>query len=395
MAEYSIYEENLSKLVTRLESIEKKCKAFGCEFKFETLGEDFREVKDDDGTVRVLKFIRVFAEGVANIDGWQIVAVIDHREAGNIVRCLDTKIEIPHKYYHTSSICEHCNTNRRRKDTILLYNSSINEFKQVGKSCLKAFTGQLDADKFAKYLSWFDELVKGETFSADFHSARTYYSVKEILAIACECIAKVGYFKSDSMYPTKLRVMHCYDHIHHHRPLPDEDCSKVIEALSADANALEVKVSDMLSWIRSSDEDFGYLFDLKMACSSDYITYRDIGLVASLVVAYDRHLAKLHDEQVRADIQHASEYIGEVGQTITIDNVKCEYAASYDTQFGVTRIFLFTDANSNVYIWKTSCVVYADNVVSVKGKIKAHTKFNGCKQTELTRCKVKYADEGR
>lgn len=41
------------------------------------------------------------------------------------------------------------------------------EFKQVGRSCLKDFTGGLDASAVAQYISFFDELIGGKGLNVE------------------------------------------------------------------------------------------------------------------------------------------------------------------------------------------------------------------------------------
>ena len=70
-----------------------------------------------------------------------------------------------------------------------------------------------------------------------------------------------------------------------------------------------------------------------------------------------------------------------------IQSVKC--VTSWETDFGITRIYKLIGADGNVYTWKTG--KYLDdttNEMSITGTVKAHTEFRGIKQTELTRCRV-------
>ena len=141
---YSIYEGNMERLEKKLKRIENKCKKYGnADFKFEVIGEKYQTIKDDNGNEETIKRIIVDVDGIAKVNDWIFVGTIQHKDNGNIIRQFKTDIEVPEKYRHTDSICEHCHCNRVRKDTYLIYNEQTHEFKQVGKSCLNDFTNGL------------------------------------------------------------------------------------------------------------------------------------------------------------------------------------------------------------------------------------------------------------
>ena len=115
---FSIYEgyiEALNKKVTR---IRNKCAKYGCDFHYEEVGEEFRTVKNLNGEEVVARFVIVEAEGTAIVNGWEMVASVEHTENGNIFSKALTDVEIPEKYRITPPVCEHCNVNRHRKHQI-------------------------------------------------------------------------------------------------------------------------------------------------------------------------------------------------------------------------------------------------------------------------------------
>lgn len=65
---YSIFEDNMPRLIKKMATIEKKCHQYGCEFHFEEVGEEYREVKLEDGTITTLRFVVVEAEGTARVN---------------------------------------------------------------------------------------------------------------------------------------------------------------------------------------------------------------------------------------------------------------------------------------------------------------------------------------
>lgn len=205
MAQYAIYEENFDRLQKKITTIANKCKKFGCEFKFEVVGSEIREVTDDEGNQRNCRFILVEAEGTAKLNDWEFIASIEHKEGGNIIRTFNKDVEIPTRYFNSDPICEHCNSKRRRSKTCLVRNTVTGEWKQVGLSCLKDFTCGLSAEDVTRYISFFDNLIEGEApYSGSW--GKPYWYISQYLPYVAECVKRFGYFNSYSNYPTSTRA---------------------------------------------------------------------------------------------------------------------------------------------------------------------------------------------
>lgn len=87
-----------------------------------------------------------------------------------------------------------------------------------------------------------------------------------------------------------------------------------------------------------------------------------------------------------------SDHVGEIGKRLKIQ-VKYIHTTSFEKSFYgnvvTTYIHKFVDANSNVFIWKTTsgiCEEY-DIELTLVGTVKEHSEYDGVKQTVLTRCK--------
>lgn len=158
--EYAIYEGNMERLEKKLTRIFNKCKAYGCDFHYQQTGEVFKELKDENGKTYNARFVLVEAEGTVVINDWEFIAEVDHTEKGNIITGVG--VEVPERYYISKPVCEHCNSNRYRKNTYIVRNKTTGEFKQVGKSCLKDFTHGMSAEAVTQYMSLFDTLIEGE-----------------------------------------------------------------------------------------------------------------------------------------------------------------------------------------------------------------------------------------
>jgi len=174
-----------------------------------------------------------------------------------------------------------------------------------------------------------------------------------------------------------------------------EDLKEEMKAVNFNENSTDTVqlVSDALTWITSQEESNNYIHNLKTACNLEYVSGRNLGILASLFPTYDRELeyqAELRERERKRAAEKAkeanSQHIGNVGDRITvnIDSIRC--LTSWETQWGITRIYKLVDDKGNVFTWKTS--KYLDDEVKViKGTVKEHTEYRGIKQTELTKCK--------
>ena len=382
---YSIPESNMGKLTKRLVTIGNKCNKFGCTFSFEIIGEHY-EKQFDDAHVYTgdIKYIDVEVSGKAIINNWVFVATLEHTDKGNIVRAYDGQ-EVPQWAYTVEAKCDHCKTKHTRKDTYIVRNTETGEFKQVGRSCLKDFTNGLSAEMVAAYLSYLDTLEKS---SIDFSSSKPYYNVKEYLFYVAETVKHFGYLsKANAGYngtPTSCRAFR-------YMVCPNAQERKEMESIGFEACTEENEntVVTALQWLNAQDDDFGYIHNLKIACSREYCESRDFGIIASLLPAHFKAMEK-ESERLAREAAKANKpktnWVGEVGERIEII-ADCKCVASWYSDFGPGYLYKFTSNDGNTFTWKTGKAV-DDGKVVLKGTIKAHTEFNGEKQTELTRCKI-------
>lgn len=232
-------------------------------------------------------------------------------------------------------MCEHCGSNRRRKDTYIVRNTVTGEFKQVGRSCLKDFTGGLDASAVAQYISFFDELISGKGIDVDDFRCCRYYSVVEVLQYVVESVNMYGYVKSHDEYG------------------------------NTNSNSTKSVVCGMLS--RNAE--------VVKRCNKDGFNFGRKG----------------NNEKVNEIVKYVSgmeTQFGCVGDRVTVDCKSCKLLTSWDSQYGTTYLCKFVSANRYVFTWKTTKGLNVENVHGLVGTVKNRSEYNGWKQTELTRCKV-------
>lgn len=380
---FSIYEGNMKHLQSKIARIQNKCSKYGCQFHFQKVGENFQEFQNDCGFTVVKKFISVEVEGIAIINNWKFIASVEHTENGNIIKGV-CDIEVPKRYYNSDCYCEHCNSKRNRKNTFIVMNRKSGEFKQVGKSCLKDFTNGMNAELVTEYVSMFDDIIQSQSMAlADGWNVNTYYKTSDLLCYAAETIKKFGYVKATETNNTKSRVCNYYSAMEIKDYLPKREkiqYQKEMESVSFDAYSNENKnlVSSALDWLKDKSDDSTYIHNLKVVCGAKYFKMENIGILVSLIPTFEKSCA----------VTETSNFIGNIGDRVEVSIKSCECVASYNTNFGITRIYKLIDNSDNVLIWKTSKII--DTTANfIKGTIKKHNEYSGIKQTELTRCSIR------
>lgn len=388
MSEYLVYSGNMEKLKKKLSRIQKKCERYSCDFYFKELGEEFREIKDEDGVKYLARFIRVEAYGTAICEtGWKVVAVIDHFgcDSGNVIKMIDQMKEhnIPDKFYHSSNICEHCNTNRGRKTTILIYHPEKNEYKQVGKSCLLDYTGGLSAELVTFMEQYIHTIEECEDYTFFGTSIEKNYYTLDMLQVASCLVAKEGYIKYD---PYEDNYLEC----------TRERCKRVIgksDMFTDEELALGLEEANAaLEYIKSEDcSGNNYMMNLQMIGNSEGVSESNVGILVSLIPTYHRHLRELEYRR-RLEAEHAeemnSEYLGQLKDKITAKLASTALVTSFANEFGATYLYKMIDVKGNVLIWYSSRY-FGDNPdwQTITGTVKMHQEYNNIKQTILTRCK--------
>lgn len=387
---YAIYEANMERLTKKLTRIQNKCAKYGCDFYYKEVGEEYRKLTDEDGNTYTGRFVLIEAEGHAVVNGWKFIAAVEHTNKGNIINAA-CDIEVPARYYTSAPICEHCNCSRHRKDTYIVMNEETGEFKQVGKSCLRDFTHGMSAEAVAEYTAAFETLIEGEAPYTGCHIQR-YIKTEEYLRYVAETVRHFGYTKNDEgVRGTSKRALDYYGIDNGFNYIRECRAQYEAEMLSASFNAESAEAASLctsaLAWLSQQTEDNNYMHNLKVACALEYTSFKNLGILASLFPTYNRELARQTKIRKEAEAAAMSKHVGTIGQRIEFKVATVACITSWETQWGVTKVFKITDTEGNVYTWKTSNWL-PDSIDTIKGTVKEHKEFRGTKQTELTRCKV-------
>ena len=314
---------------------------------------------------------------------------------------------IPTKYFSSNPCsCDYCKTNRERNKTYLVVNQETGEWKQLGKECLKLFVTGIDVDAIATFESFIkkaeDAANPGDEF---FYNRRTrFVKVWRALELAQAATKMFGFvatrdnvgdrnvFSTKNIVQAKiLKEMGCQSGLLNIDNTEREKINLAVAKLTAYLAQAENHISnDIITLQETVTElpDEPYYNNLKTVLANEYVPLDKLGLLVSAPKAISRYyeLKKIQEEKERLAAE--SNYLGSVGEKISVNFVSGREVACCETQFGLLHIYEFKDANGNAVVWKSSSSKDIPGSGMVTGTVKAHEEYNGIKQTIILRAKI-------
>jgi hypothetical protein len=382
MAEYKCLASQFEDLQKKINRIGKKLNANNLKWRFEKISEQVEEIQIMDCTnpnnistsqfhpkyhkINVATVIYQFEMETLKLGNYIVIAVLDHTPDGdqNLVYTLTEGVTIPEHYRTAKGICEHCNINRQRNKTVILQDMTTNELKQVGTSCIKEYTG-IDAEQVIRGMESISIVITDAQEMREFGNEDMHLHTIDYLANCIHLINQKGYKKEIKIvaFDTKM------------------------EPFQSDYKKAEIIIEYFKNHEEFSFISEEFLHNTQILLNQRYIN-KPNGFVAYAPLTYEKLIQK--DKQIESN-QTKSNHQGNINEklNLTLTHTKIN---QFEGVYGTTYIHTFEDVKGNVYIWKTgSWSVKPEQVgksYSIKGTVKAHTEWNGLKQTELTRCKL-------
>lgn len=402
---YLIPTENMESFEKKIARIRRKAERAKVDFSYKRL-EPVQKETDLPGIT--VECVPVTVKCKIHYENWIVIAVLDHHEAGNVIHSVEgewrpsAELALPSRFRTAKSFCEHCNTMRSRNKTVVIYNTQTKQFKQVGTTCLREYTGGIDAEAIAA----FEEAIKSpEEFLGVSGSSKFFVETKDYLSAVVATMSLYGFMSKKKAAEINEEVRYNNNvkgveatctravHLMTNNNKPNEMSNKWHKIYKS--KDTEAFVEDALEWIKSYNEPNDFMENLRVICSGSHIKVSDVGFAACLMDLYKRHLEYEKTRKQKEKDNEMYRYYGEVGEKVTL-NGKLACVTSYSTQFGVMFIYKMI-YNSAIFVWKTSKYLGIDDSgaeVSLIGTIKEHSEFRGVKQNMLVRCKVEIIKEG-
>lgn len=312
---YAICECFFSDVEKKLNRVARKCEKHGNGFTFEIKGTEIRK-SNENGAEKYYKFILIDVDGTAKIDDWECIAVLEINSTGNIVRKINTEIDIPKRFWNSGNICEHCGSKRYRTNLYVIHNVVTDEWKQVGGSCLKLYTGGLNMEYIASYMDGITEL---EEFEGIIDNGKPYYTVRNVLNYAVEIISKTGYFSSNAPLPTKKIVswlMYGQEIEEINRILKSEHFDVCFSKSDFHRPETEAIVDKIIEYYMSLENSSEFTHNIQVILNDRYTSDKNFGYLSYLPEGYSKHVQKEAQKAERAKqcAEEKSEHFGEVGK---------------------------------------------------------------------------------
>jgi hypothetical protein len=423
--------ENVKRLETKFAKLVRKAGRLGFDAPVLThVGDVAHTAIDETGRRTVTRYSAyTLSSAPVHFSGWSFAATIEHAQVDNgqylnlvnkapSAADLDLGIELR----NARPVCQHCNTARRRNDTFVIRHSDGRQL-QVGRQCLADYLGDADGSSILTYASFIRTIGTfwdEDDFGWGSGSRVDAFSVSGILAWAAASVAFRGFVSRGFVYENGYGLATA-DHVI--QTLVDRDKGRTQDLAKAwDQDVWTNPLTDshrelaesIIEWTQTiaDDTDSDYLWNLRVACGLHTITAKQIGIVASAVTAYDRHINGQRRKAEQEKVAETSEYIGKKGDkigrklsaadkrkgasafpalTVTVGFTRC-----FETDWGVTELVSLTDTDGNALTWFASNGAYdTDGEQVEEGKtytlvatIKGHKDYNGTKQTSVNRCKL-------
>lgn len=308
---------------------------------------------------------------------------------------------VPSKYFTTNPCtCDYCKTNRKRNKTYLVVNRETGEWKQLGKECLRLFVTGIDVDAIATFESFIKEAECAANPSDEFFCNRRFKFVKvtDALALAYAVYRERGYLATrDSVgNPNDF----CNKNIVQRKLTQQYGCdsdflnitNSTRDKIDAITFKADIDAKESISVISDVEQlpDDPYYNNLKVIVANEYIPLNKLGLLASIPKAIERYKEEKKRQEEKERLAAESNYLGSVGEKISVNFVSGREVACCETQFGLLHIYEFKDANGNTVVWKSSSSKDIPESGTVTGTVKSHEEYDGIKQTVILRAKIIY-----
>lgn len=401
---FTIPEQNWERFVDTIESLNKRAVKLGLAenkhtpIRF-TIQREYQEKTDRFG---IVSFKEITISGASpKLDGWTFVASKDHQTGMvNVSPSWSDENEdenIPHWFMTAGPDCHHCGYTRLRNKTFLVV--SEGEYKQVGSTCLRDFTGWANAESIASMMETLWEkldLFHQPDFCYGLDSKNREFALRPFLALTSRIIKEHGWVSKGAVrngyadQATVSLVMSIIDNRENWSEIEESDddyelADRVIEwALKIDRH--DPKISP-------------YLFNLSVIAEAGGIVWKQFGIAASMIAAYWRD----NEMQAIRDRKKESEHVGTVGerqtfQNLTVEAIKyLEYQYSWHKATTIT-LYKFRDPAGNLIVWFSSSrkIELEEGITyDITGTVKEHDVYKGERQTVLTRCKAKEIKEAQ
>lgn len=367
-------------------------------------GEEHVQDTDDDGLPIVRSYTYATIAGTTPIlDGWTFLAVLEHTDAGTIIRrvpTLDEAADDLTAYRHADPLCEHCDTIRQRANTYLVRHTD-GEIRQVGSSCVRDFTGHRSADAWARLCELIADLAQlGDDLERD-DDAATASGASVVwttlyLAYAAHDARENGWVSRSVARD--------------HGKTATADHAATAYRLTAGRNARDLPsklrplvpgpedhetAERVIAWVRDDlatrDDLSDYEHNVVTVLAADAIPDRQLGIAASAITAEQRNRERVAERKAAAAEDRG--HFGTIGERVEI-GVTVESVRWTEGEWGSTTIYKLRTDDGYALTWFASRDTLGEaGSYVIRATIAKHEEYRGVAETHVKRCAIRETRE--
>lgn len=402
---YTILSHNIGAFNERIEKANARLKRAGVEERFGYTTET-RTIHREDGTIVEVVDVTLEKPRISAGD-WRFDSTHELTENGDVLNYYSAKDA--DKSPVTDMGCEQCGVKRHRGKVYRVSNKETGEVKQIGGSCLNIFTGVKPSGLWAlEYNPDVEDLGYDEDEDYQFGGFGGGQSLvvddrNMLLATIRASDTERGFISKSSAgfneVPTSEVVK--------------SDFRKLTAAEATDAERAEIDA--VLNYVRTSEDESDYMGNLRTVLKpspdgTSYIKSKHIGIAASALSSYRRHVQRELERAERAKVDAAKQksFLAptgtkivdlkkQTGQPITARIVRMN--AGYENDYGGIPYHVnMVTSDGHVVYWKASSHpgLQEGMLVSIDGgsvKDNKVSDYNGDYETVLTRAKLTEIEE--
>lgn len=333
----------LARLSAEVDKLNRRSRRLGLDpLTIAVVGERVETIKTTSGIELHRPLYTVEVRGVVpRINGWAVVGRITFLPAGNLVEHPPGH-DLALKYRTMGNHCEHCHTQRRRNDLIVIRHEDGREIA-VGRNCLADFIRTGDAESLLEAAGWTTALVTAIGGDDDAYMAgggyrQTTERLQTLLEASAVCIRKLGWTPSQSDHPTKSDVSNLlygwrWDRRAH---------AQWVEKFGLYITDQDRKqAADAITWLQGLQPSGDYQWNLHVLAQTPEAAPLDkLGLICSAVVAYARHCEQEIERKAREE-RHPRGFFGEAGKRYKGVEATVIRTRSIETAYGVSTLIVF------------------------------------------------------
>lgn len=391
---FYVAEDNLPELEKRLKALNRKAERIGAEPITLTRTEEvgIESYVTDTYSTRALKFQHryvILTGTTPKIEGFTMIAALAHTDAGTLVHRVPMMMLGDEKIYSEINLseytdaephCDHCNKIRSRNNTYIMHEEATGEIKQIGRTCLRDYTGSNNPEQIAKLLEYVWEWMRG----ASAHGEQPIVPTRDFLAHAAVLArGNNGYYRKGLGWNAWSNY---FDAAQDRR---DKRGPLYVTPVEGDYDLAD----RTLAWGRDMEPQTNeFMENLRKTISVDAVADKTQGILGYAPTAYQKATDQLAAKKAEAE-QVAADFIGSPGvrltRKLTVERIR-QMASAYAE--GYVPMYIMKDEFGNPVKWfasSWSAGMKEGGTYLVKATVKKHDdheKFG--KSTLITRAKV-------